>query len=422
MIRKTGNVELFELCETVPKVQCSECLLYWNQGIVFCTCGRLLKESEASQHFHPWRLDAFSIQNYVIKKATSRCSARQNWSTEKAFHSPQCAEEMSQKEIRRNSRSLSTRFNISWFATQNWLDKGEVHRDGQIVLEKDSSVDPISLAKCTGDLTTLTSGNCKVEGSAWGWWRMRGGRWSDEEVKEVRENAHFIHTWRWPWDGMRQTLEHLEPCDVCKEWVWQQRENKDWEDFHNYAHIHVFMLCFVLMFLWIWFSHCHWCRTPQRPAGGFIRQLHFTTHTQHQSSFLLDVVVRLCPVMVHSVCIPNSCIFHIAKTVFWGVVFTTPVGYSRPPSAVNDLSEIKEIEFLKAIRLRFSPSFCKKRLPRSIANLCLPPLSLTFFDFLGRPPGFSPLPPGGGRTRCRSPFLVLLVGYGPELLSSSFLV
>ena len=48
---------------------------------------------------------------------------------------------------------------------------------------------------------------------------------------------------------------------------------------------------------------------------GFIRQLHFTTHKQHQvqSSFLLDVVVRLCPVNVHPTCIPNSCIFHIAK-------------------------------------------------------------------------------------------------------------
>ena len=78
-IRDMGNVELFELCETTLKVQCSECILYWNQGIVCCTCGHLLKESEASQHFHQWRLDAFSIENYVIKKwATSRCSARQN--------------------------------------------------------------------------------------------------------------------------------------------------------------------------------------------------------------------------------------------------------------------------------------------------------------------------------------------------------
>ena len=34
MIRELGNVELFELCETIQKVQCSHCLLYWNQGIV----------------------------------------------------------------------------------------------------------------------------------------------------------------------------------------------------------------------------------------------------------------------------------------------------------------------------------------------------------------------------------------------------
>ena len=67
-----GIVELFELCETIPKVQCSECLLYWNQGIVYGTCGRLLKESQSSQHFHQWRLDAFSIENYVIKKGRPR--------------------------------------------------------------------------------------------------------------------------------------------------------------------------------------------------------------------------------------------------------------------------------------------------------------------------------------------------------------
>ena len=35
MIRELGNVELFELCETTPKIQCSQCLLYWNQEM--CT-------------------------------------------------------------------------------------------------------------------------------------------------------------------------------------------------------------------------------------------------------------------------------------------------------------------------------------------------------------------------------------------------
>ena len=45
MIRGMGNVELFELYETIPEVQCSQCLLYWNQGAIYCTCGHLLVES-----------------------------------------------------------------------------------------------------------------------------------------------------------------------------------------------------------------------------------------------------------------------------------------------------------------------------------------------------------------------------------------
>ena len=67
MIREMGNAELFELCETVPKVQCSECLHYWNQGVINSTCGHLLVESESSQNFHQWRLDAFSIPHHFIK-------------------------------------------------------------------------------------------------------------------------------------------------------------------------------------------------------------------------------------------------------------------------------------------------------------------------------------------------------------------
>ena len=60
--------ELFELCETTPKVLCSECLLYWNQGIVYCTCGHLLRENKSSRGILRWTLDLFSIPNYVIKK------------------------------------------------------------------------------------------------------------------------------------------------------------------------------------------------------------------------------------------------------------------------------------------------------------------------------------------------------------------
>ena len=41
--KQMGNVELYELFETDPKTQCKECLSYWSEGIVYCTCGHLLK-------------------------------------------------------------------------------------------------------------------------------------------------------------------------------------------------------------------------------------------------------------------------------------------------------------------------------------------------------------------------------------------
>ena len=48
MVQDVGNVELFELFETDPKTQCTECLSYWSEGIVYCTCGHLLKEIVAN--------------------------------------------------------------------------------------------------------------------------------------------------------------------------------------------------------------------------------------------------------------------------------------------------------------------------------------------------------------------------------------
>ena len=44
----------------------------WSQGVVYCICGHLLFENESSQNFHQWRLDAFSIPHYVIRKGRLR--------------------------------------------------------------------------------------------------------------------------------------------------------------------------------------------------------------------------------------------------------------------------------------------------------------------------------------------------------------
>ena len=68
MIQEMGNVELFELFETDLETQCKECLSYWNEGIVCCTCGHLLKESAANRGVIQHTLDVLSIPEYVIKK------------------------------------------------------------------------------------------------------------------------------------------------------------------------------------------------------------------------------------------------------------------------------------------------------------------------------------------------------------------
>ena len=68
IIQDVGNVELFERFETDPKTQCKECLSYWSQGIVYCTCGHLLKEIVANRDVIEYTLDFLSIPEYIIEK------------------------------------------------------------------------------------------------------------------------------------------------------------------------------------------------------------------------------------------------------------------------------------------------------------------------------------------------------------------
>ena len=91
MIRELGDVELFELCGTFPKVQCSHCLLYWNQGIVYCICGQFLVDCESRRKFNKLGLDALSIPNFVIKKGRSHGAWQGKTEEQKEYHTAQNA-------------------------------------------------------------------------------------------------------------------------------------------------------------------------------------------------------------------------------------------------------------------------------------------------------------------------------------------
>ena len=94
MIRELCIVELFELWENFPKVQCSHCLLYWNQGIVYCTCGQCLSDSESRRKLNKLRLDALSIPNYVIKKGPTHGARHGKTEVQKVPSGLECVEEM----------------------------------------------------------------------------------------------------------------------------------------------------------------------------------------------------------------------------------------------------------------------------------------------------------------------------------------
>ena len=134
MISELGNVELFELCETV---QCSNGLLYWNQGIVYCTCGQFLIDSESRRKFTKLRLDALSIPNYVIKKG--RCHGARYGRTEeqKEYHSAWNAWKRCCKKVDSQGGHLqvftidSSEIQLSWITTRNRMDRTKVQRVGR---------------------------------------------------------------------------------------------------------------------------------------------------------------------------------------------------------------------------------------------------------------------------------------------------
>ena len=68
MIRDMGNVELFDLCQTIPKGALLRMPSWLESRNSLLHLWHLLRENESRRHLHQWRLDDLSIPNYVIKK------------------------------------------------------------------------------------------------------------------------------------------------------------------------------------------------------------------------------------------------------------------------------------------------------------------------------------------------------------------
>ena len=72
LIRSMGNTEYFEMREITSKVQCQDCLLCLEVGILHCTCGTCFRPSQKNRKLNKDRFDVLSIPNYAINKGPSR--------------------------------------------------------------------------------------------------------------------------------------------------------------------------------------------------------------------------------------------------------------------------------------------------------------------------------------------------------------
>ena len=123
MIRELSNVELVELCETTPKAPCSHCLLYWNQEIVYCTCGQCLTYSESRRHFWQTTIGCTLYHELLKKGATHGGSTRQDRGTKNTTWLGMCGRDAARKK--------TPKVNVlSWITARNRMDRTKVQRVG----------------------------------------------------------------------------------------------------------------------------------------------------------------------------------------------------------------------------------------------------------------------------------------------------
>ena len=125
VIEAAGNIELCELLDVEPKAQCKVCLLYWDVGIVYCTCGHFLRDDTTENKKDSKAvLDLFSIPNFYIRKGRPH---GHRYGKKEGDHEYLIANSLKKKCKKRNFLGIHDRFiRDTWFRkTMLELDRTE---------------------------------------------------------------------------------------------------------------------------------------------------------------------------------------------------------------------------------------------------------------------------------------------------------
>ena len=131
-IMAVGNTELCEIVDVEPKSQCRACLTQWSAGIVYCTCGHLMKDDTTeNKKYLSSVLDFFSIPNFYIRKGRPHGHKYGKAPGCKEYHT---TNQLQKRCLKRKYDNTHDRFIRDKFFRKTMI---ELSRSEKIILEMD---------------------------------------------------------------------------------------------------------------------------------------------------------------------------------------------------------------------------------------------------------------------------------------------
>ena len=131
-IMAVGNTELCEIVDVEPKSQCRACLTHWSAGIVYCTCGHLMKDDTTeNKKYISSVLDLFSIPNFYIRKGRPHGHRYGKAPGCKEYHT---ANQLQKRCRKKKYDNIHDRFIRDKFFRKTMIELG---RSEEIILELD---------------------------------------------------------------------------------------------------------------------------------------------------------------------------------------------------------------------------------------------------------------------------------------------
>ena len=132
-IKESGNIEISEIVNTEPKLQCKFCLNHCNPGIIYCVCGHLMVEDSGEHRKYMLStLNSFTIGNFYVRKDRPRGYRYGKAPGCKEYHT---AHQLAKKCRKKGYDSIYDRYMRDKLFRSNMIDHG---RTEKVIIDMDN--------------------------------------------------------------------------------------------------------------------------------------------------------------------------------------------------------------------------------------------------------------------------------------------